>query len=59
MTIENEIIFKTYGITGYDVDAPGLCDDTTGASADDDPGSDGGQGLGCDSSGHSDPGSTS
>ena len=45
-SIEDEIIFQTYGITGYRNPDAGVCDDTTCAGADDNPGSDGGEGLG-------------
>ncbi len=54
MELENEILFKTYGITGYDVDAPGLCDDTSGARGDQHPGPDDSEGLDSGASGHRD-----
>ena len=38
MTIEDEVLFQKFGITGYDVNAPGLCDDTSGAGGNEHPG---------------------
>ena len=48
-SIEDEIIFQTYGIVGYATDDGGVRNGAPGSSSDDDPGADGGEGLGGDS----------
>ena len=54
MTIEDEILFQKYGITGYRNPDAGVCDDTASASREQHPGPDDCEGLGGDSSGHRD-----
>ena len=45
-TVEDERIFKAYGIVGYATFDGGVCDGASGAGPDDDQCPDGGEGLG-------------